>query len=171
MKNLILSLLWLTALITVFLYLQGILPLAPYQPGQLSTEEILAVINQTRQQHGLKELTQNQLLTKAAEAKAANLFEEQYFQHTSHSGKIFSDFIKNSNYSANRLGENLAKNITQAKVLIQSWLDSAPHRENLLNPYFQEIGLSVLIGKLDHKKTTLVVSLFGEPKEKAKENF
>lgn len=171
MKNLLISLTFLLAIITVFLYTQGILPTKPYKQSPLSETEVLNIINQTRTEHNLHQLQTNPLLEQAAAAKAKDIFEQQYFQHLSPQGKNFSDFIKETNYQANRIGENLAKNISSPAGLIQSWLDSPPHRDNLLNPYFQEIGLSILTGELDNKKTTVVVEMLGEPKTKDKDNF
>ena len=171
MKNILISLTCVLAVIIVFLYAQGILPTKPYQKASLSTEEVLTAINKTRSQYGLKQLKTNPLLQQAAQAKAIDIFKQQYFQHTSPNNKDFSDFIKETNYQANRLGENLAKNISDPQTLIQSWLDSPPHRDNLLNPYFQEVGLGILAGNLEHKKTTIVVEMLGEPKEKKGDDF
>ncbi|MCX6784391.1 MAG: CAP domain-containing protein, partial [Candidatus Komeilibacteria bacterium] len=165
------SLAGLLAIIIVFLYTQGVLQAKPYQSGVELEQESLIVINKTRLEHNLSQLKINPLLTQAAQNKAADIFEKQYFQHNSPAGKNFSTFIQETGYQANRVGENLAKNINRAPALIQSWLDSPPHRDNLLNPYFQEIGLAVLVGELDHKKTTIVVEMLGEPKTKSKDNF
>lgn len=35
----------------------------------------------------------------------------------------------------------------QARVIVQSWLDSPSHRENMLNPASTEVGIGAVIGE------------------------
>ncbi len=93
MKNLLISLTGLLAIIIVFLYSQGILPAKPYQSAVALEQEALVIINKTRSEHNLSQLQINPLLTQAAQNKAVDIFEKQYFQHNSPAGKNFSTFI------------------------------------------------------------------------------
>ena len=42
-----------------------------------------------------------------------------------------------------QLGENIAYNQAGASAVVASWMNSPPHRENMLNPAFTEIGVGV----------------------------
>jgi uncharacterized protein YkwD len=46
-------------------------------------------------------------------------------------------------YSYQLLGENIAYNQADAASVVTSWMNSPPHRENLLNPLFTDIGVGL----------------------------
>jgi uncharacterized protein YkwD len=43
-------------------------------------------------------------------------------------------------------GENLAMNIDSAAEVVEAWMNSPSHRENMLNPHFTEIGVGYFEG-------------------------
>ena len=61
-------------------------------------------------------------------------------------------------------GENLAKDFYDTEGLLKAWMNSPTHRENIINPKYQEIGIGVVNGILGGVKTTLVVQHFGTPR-------
>lgn len=142
-----------------------------YRPGVLGTsssitvEKIIEETNIERQKSGLSPLRANPALSQAAGEKAANMFAENYWAHYSPSGKDPWGFIKGAGYKFTHAGENLAKNFSVSEDVVVAWMNSPTHRENILNPNYQEIGIAVEDGVLQGQKTTLVVQMFGKPVE------
>lgn len=131
--------------------------------SDIQTAELLADTNQRREQVGAEALVINPQLSDAAFLKAQNMFKEQYWAHVSPSGiqpwKWFGDVGYNYSYA----GENLAKNYPSAQATVQAWMNSATHRENILNAHYKDVGFAVVDGNLNGEATTLVVALYGAP--------
>ncbi len=120
--------------------------------------------NRNRNENGLPNLTENQDLNEAAMAKAEDMLENQYFDHVSPSGNGPQDLAEKAGYEYISIGENLAMgNFANDKELLEAWMASPGHRENILNKGFHEIGVAVLEGKYQGKKTWFAVQEFGTP--------
>lgn len=133
--------------------------------SNISTQQIINETNKKRAEKGLPQLRENQNLSQAAYLKAQNMFEENYWAHFSPSGKDPWKFILSSGYKFSYAGENLAKNFYNSEDAVDAWMNSPSHRENILNPQYQDIGIAVVDGVLQGQKTTLVVQMFGRPYE------
>ena len=119
--------------------------------------------NLERDQLGLKKLKYNLVLEDIAKQKAADMFNDNYWAHVAPDGRTPWDFFQESNYKYLYAGENLAKDFDKTPNLIQAWMNSPTHRENIVNPNYTEIGFAVVNGKLDGEETTLVVQEFAKP--------
>lgn len=143
--------------------------LGQLKPGILGTtssitrERIIELTNFERAKNGLPPLAENDSLDRAATAKAANMFEENYWAHFSPSGKDPWGFILSSGYKFSVAGENLAKNFTNSEDVVVAWMNSPSHKENIINSKYKEIGIAVEDGVLNGEGTTLVVQMFGTP--------
>ena len=128
-----------------------------------SAQQIIDLTNQKRAENGLPALSYNPLLAQAAAAKAANMFSENYWAHNSPSGKTPWSFITGAGYKYVYAGENLARDFGDANSVVNAWMNSPSHRENLLEKNFKEIGVAVADGKLTGVDGILVVQEFGTP--------
>ncbi|MEI6039862.1 MAG: CAP domain-containing protein [Candidatus Berkelbacteria bacterium] len=133
-----------------------------------SSDRLIELTNQARVKNNLPVLNFNQELTNAAQAKAQDMFKENYFAHISPSGKKPWNFIEQAGYQYAYAGENLAMGYSDDSELQEAWMNSATHKENILSPNFNEIGLAVVDGKIDNVKTTIVVEMFGAKEDLAK---
>lgn len=137
------------------------------KPGVLGTSSnieiarIIELTNQERAKNNLPPLQENSALDKAAQAKAANMFAEDYWAHFAPSGKTPWDFILGSGYSFSFAGENLAKNFQTNEGVVIAWMNSPSHRENIVSVKYKDIGIAVVDGVINGQKTTLVVQMFG----------
>jgi len=130
----------------------------------LSKDEIIKITNVQRQKYGLAPLKENSRLDSSAEAKTEDLFLNQYFEHESPTGIDVSDLAQKAGYEFIILGENLAMgNFKDDEALVQAWMASPGHRENILNSSFTEIGVSVLKGEFQGKTTWIAVQHFALP--------
>lgn len=131
--------------------------------SNITVEQLLVETNQARVQAGATELTLHPDLNQAALAKAQDMLAQQYWAHVAPDGKEAWDFIKAANYSYRYAGENLARDFANSSEVVQAWLNSPTHRDNLLNGKFTQMGLAVVSGSLKGFNTTLVVQIFATP--------
>ncbi len=123
--------------------------------------QLLALTNAKRQEAGLSPLTLNQQLSVAAAAKAKDMFAKNYWAHNSPDGLKPWDFITEAGYHYTVAGENLAKNFTNSQGVVDAWMDSESHKDNLLKNSYKDIGFAVVNGILEGEETTLIVQMFG----------
>lgn len=142
-------------------------PLSHFNGGfgaKLLPEQVVAFTNAERIKEGREPLARNNLLDKAAENKMQDMFEGQYFEHVSPSGKGPADVINQTGYQYIVVGENLAQGLFSSdQDLINAWMASPGHRANILHARFSEIGVAVGQGVMDGKKVWLAVQEFGRP--------
>ena len=129
--------------------------------SDVSNQQLLILTNQDRLQSGLPALTDNQELDQAAANKAADMFAKDYWAHNSPTGATPWDFIKGAGYNYVYAGENLARGYTTSSDVINAWMASPEHRQNMLSPHYQNVGFAVATGKLNGEDTVLVVEMFG----------
>ena len=123
-------------------------PKAP-QMVQLQTA-LLAQINGFRSAHGLTRLKINGALTGAADGHSAQMAKVGYFSHNSANGQSFSQRLAQvyspRGFHSWTVGENLVwggPEIGAARAF-RLWLASPPHRANLMDPRWREIGLGAV---------------------------
>ncbi len=126
-----------------------------------TSAELIQQTNAVRQQHGLSALTENSALTKAAQAKADDMFAQQYFNHYSPSGQAPWVWFNSQHYVYTSAGENLAIDFVDGSDIVPAWMNSASHRENLLNASYRDIGIAVVDGTMKGQATIIVVQFFG----------
>jgi uncharacterized protein YkwD len=111
------------------------------------------LINEERNSYGLHDVQNNGDLAQAALSHSREMVAEGYFEHTSPEGVTFIDRIQGTGYMrparAWIVGENLVWGtgpLSTPQSLVTAWMNSPPHRENLLNPRFREIGIAAVDG-------------------------
>jgi hypothetical protein len=145
----------------------GLAVLTQVSPGVLgdiadiSPGRIVDLTNERRRAQGLPALEIDPLLVNAARAKAADMFTLDYWSHNSPQGKKPWWFFNNVGYNYIYAGENLARDFSNADSVVQAWMNSPTHKENILNNDYRDIGIAIVDGVLNGQKTTLVVQMFG----------
>lgn len=129
--------------------------------SQISPERIVELTNQERAKAGVGPVKLNSLLNESAQRKAGDMFAFDYWAHNSPSGRDPWSFFKEVGYKYLFAGENLARDFSSPDAVVAAWMASPTHRDNLLNPKYQEIGISVVDGTIGGSQTTLVVQHFG----------
>lgn len=127
----------------------------------INVEVLLVDTNAKRQAAGLPPLSLNTRLSAAAAKKAQDMFAHNYWAHTSPQGRTPWDFVLGEGYKYSLAGENLAKNFSDSRGVVEAWMASLTHRENILKSSYQDIGFAVVNGVLNGEETTLVVQMFG----------
>ena len=109
-------------------------------------------------------LAENEKLDQSALLKAQDMLKGQYFAHISPSGQGPSELAGKVQYEFIAIGENLAMgSFSSDQDLVDAWMASPGHRENILNKSFTEIGVAVAKGTFEGKTTWMAVQEFGVP--------
>lgn len=131
----------------------------------IQVDQLLILTNKEREKAGLSPVVLNPQLSEAAKNKAEDMFEKGYWAHNSPDGNAPWGFIINSGYRYIYAGENLARDFSDTQGVVEAWMASPGHKDNILSSNYQDIGFAVVNGKLDGQDTTLIVQLFGSRKE------
>jgi hypothetical protein len=154
------------AILAVVLLLSGIPQTTFAAYPTLYASGVLAYTNVERHRAGLPFLTSNTQLSQAAYAKLQDLFARQYFAHEAPvSGDTVSEVATRYGYTYLAVGENLALgDFTSNKHVVESWMGSPGHRENILSPKYAEIGIAVGRGMHKGRNVWIAVQAFGTPR-------
>lgn len=131
------------------------------QKIDVSSQQMLDLTNEARVASGATSLVFSPQLANAAQLKAQDMFDHQYWSHTAPNGDTPWKWIKQAGYNYTIAGENLAKNFVSSRGIVTAWMDSPEHRKNLLDERFRDVGFAVVTGNLDDEPTTIVVALYG----------
>lgn len=123
--------------------------------------KIVELVNTKRADINLPALKINTQLNEAAKNKALDMFKDQYWAHNSPSGKTPWTFIRAAKYKYRYAGENLAKGFESESSLVEGWMNSTSHRENMLSKKYNEVGIADVEGTLNGEKVTLTVMMMG----------
>jgi len=129
----------------------------------INVEKLLNFTNLKRAEVGLSSLKLDYQLSAAAAGKANDMFSKGYWAHNAPDGTTPWIFINNSGYQYLYAGENLAKDFGNSEGVVNAWMASPSHRDNILRREYQDVGFAVVNGRLNGEETTLVVQFFGTP--------
>lgn len=101
--------------------------------------EVLTLVNTQRSQAGLGALSWDSKLASAANVRAKEIV--SLFSHTRPDGSTCFTAVENDG-SYMTLGENIAYGYTSASSVMNGWMSSPGHRENILNGSFTKLGVS-----------------------------
>lgn len=78
---------------------------------------------------------------------AADMAQHNYFEHEDLSGRTPADRVRAIGYREKLVGENIAYGPTSAEEVVQGWLDSPGHCENIMDARFAEMGIALAAGQ------------------------
>jgi uncharacterized protein YkwD len=114
---------------------------------------VLCLVNGERRDRGLGPLKVNAKLGRAADVQAQDMVRREYFSHRNPEGRNSTARIRSAGYMSGggrwTVGENLAWGVGElasARGLINAWMNSRPHRANILKPAYREIGIAIAMG-------------------------
>lgn len=112
--------------------------------------EIHKQVNRERVLHGLPNLSYSTQLQRPAQSHSEDMAQNSYFSHTSPLGRDFSDRYRKHGVSCRGGGENILKTTESpdmerdfAKEVVEAWMNSPGHRENILRPRFNTEGIGI----------------------------
>ena len=104
-------------------------------------QEVVRLVNVERSKAGLQPLVMDSALSQVAKKKSEDMKAKNYFSHTSPTYGSPFDMMKTFGISYTAAGENIAKGQRSAQEVVNSWMNSAGHRANILSTSYTHIGV------------------------------
>ncbi len=134
---------------------------------------IVCLLNFERSRHGLTAFTEVPTLDVSSRRQSDDMVRRRYFEHVSPDGATPEARIVAAGYSVRpggMTGENIAwgEGIKgTAAEIVDAWMHSPGHRENILRPQFSEVGVGLTVGnppgdiKVHHSSATYTTDFGG----------
>lgn len=119
-------------------------------PDEIAAKaDLLREVNAARTARGVAPLRLSRVLGAPAVRHSTYLARTGRLDHTGADGRPFYVRLYAAGFSRRKaVGENLGMiggcSTDAAKIMVQMWLDSPPHRRNLLSKNFKVVGLAVI---------------------------
>jgi uncharacterized protein YkwD len=94
---------------------------------------------------------------------AADMAQHNYFEHEDLAGRSPADRVRAVGYQEKLVGENIAYGPKTADEVVQGWLDSPGHCENIMDPRFAEMGIAYAAGRAS-KRGLYWVQVLADPR-------
>jgi len=132
---------------------------------ELSEDEqsLLDLTNAARKKENLSPLKANKLLFEVARAHSANMAKQGKMEHVL-DGKNPAQRAEAGGYRLSSLGENIAAGFNWSlETVMKTWMQSPPHRANILQGKYTEIGIGIVRGD---NKQVYYTQVFGTPRRR-----
>ncbi len=108
---------------------------------------ILCLVNAERRKQGLKALKRSGVLARSAGGHSSDMLRRRFFEHAGPGGPSLQSRLKKVSYRGAAAGENIAYGSRfNAKLVMQAWMNSPPHKANILSPRFKFLGVGIAVG-------------------------
>jgi uncharacterized protein YkwD len=113
----------------------------------------LCLLNREREAAGLPRIHGNHKLAKAARRHSEDMVAKRYFDHSSPSGSTLISRVTAVHYVTAHIAWFVAENIAWGQgrratpaAIVRSWMNSPPHRANILAPQVRDAGIGIALG-------------------------
>lgn len=113
----------------------------------------LCLLNQQRAADGLGPLVENAALSSASTGYSQRMVAQGFFAHESPDGGTLVDRLTAAGYLGDDdpwvVGENIGwgqASLATPRSMVDAWMNSPGHRENLLSADYTEVGLGLALG-------------------------
>ncbi|MFE4351475.1 CAP domain-containing protein [Peribacillus butanolivorans] len=104
-------------------------------------QQVVKLTNAERAKQGLAALKIDTELSKVARLKSQDMKDKNYFDHNSPTYGSPFDMMKKFGISYTSAGENIAQGQKTPEEVVEAWMNSQGHRENIMNSSFTHIGV------------------------------
>jgi len=121
-------------------------------------------VNALRAANGAATLSRHPTLDLIAQQYAEDMLARNFYGHFSPEGQDVGDRAEAARYAYREVGENIASGQSSVEAVMQGWVASPEHFENLLDPDFTQIGIGFAAGPgVQGGYRFLWVQVFGRP--------
>ena len=131
-------------------------------------KEVIRLTNAERTKRGLRRLSSNSKLHRAAKKHSKYMMRHRYLGHSGPNGNKPFDRAQSEGYAWYGVGENAfhyphsrkRSDRRTAQLLVKGWMKSPGHRENILRREYSDIGVAV-VRRLPRGGTYYATQVFG----------
>lgn len=114
--------------------------------SDITRRSVVGEMNVRRAAFGLPPLHEDARLDAAADDRLDDMEDQGYWAHVSPDGREPFQWLRPRGYDYRYAGENLAVGFETAEILVDAWMESKGHRENILSPIYRDCGVSIIEG-------------------------
>jgi uncharacterized protein YkwD len=120
-------------------------------PATVNRSVLLQLVNEVRQKgcqcgdtyyYPTTKVSWNSQLELAAYNHSIDMYQNQYFSHTSLDGSNAGVRIDRTGYNWVAYGENIATGYTNEQQVVDAWIKSPGHCMNIMNKSYKEMGVA-----------------------------
>lgn len=104
--------------------------------------QVATLVNLERRKFNLAPLAVADKLNVTARWHAMDMAVGNYFDHTDRQGRTVGQRLQSMGYRFNYCGQNIAAGQKTPEEVVAAWMNSPPHRQNILRREFREMGLA-----------------------------
>ena len=119
----------------------------PPSPAPSVQNNVLALVNERRRRAGCGPLSLDRRLIDAANEHAVDMARHGYFAHASRNGDDPGDRVRDAGFRWRRFGENIARGAGSPGQVVQDWMGSPEHRQNILDCRLREMGIGLAVSR------------------------
>ena len=136
--------------------------------SEITRSSVVAEMNVRRATFGLPPLHEDARLDDAADDRVTDMEDQGSWAHIAPDGRQPFLWLRPHGYDYRYAGENLASGFDTTEVLVDAWMESRGHRENILSPMYRDCGVSVIEGSTTGRASgKSIVVMFGSTNEPA----
>jgi len=105
--------------------------------------EVIRLVNEERAKRGLAALTANWELGRVARYKSQDMIDKGYFSHDSPTYGTPFRMMENFGIKFTAAGENIAYGQRTPQEVMNAWMNSPGHRNNILSSSYTQIGVGL----------------------------
>jgi uncharacterized protein YkwD len=150
------------ALLVIGLALPGQACIVPTNADALQ-QEVLAHLNAQRKAHGLAPFKLAARLDKAAQGHACDNAARRSISHDSSDGGTLKTRLRKAGYKFRAAAENTGRGFGTGARAVEWWMNSPKHRDNILFPRVNEVGIGIALSAAPDNKLHWVIN-FGTAK-------
>ena len=141
---------------------------------QAIEREVFELLNKEREKQGLSILRLSEPLSLLARKHSQEMALHENLGHLSSSGKDYTDRLVEDKFYFKKNGENVARSDSfLAELIHEGFMKSPGHRENILDPEFDEVGIGIALSekKVYYVTQDFLLSLVPQDEEQAKKEI
>ena len=108
-------------------------------------QEVFSLVNQIREENGLKPFVYNETLAETARAHSQDMIDRNFFDHYNPDGKSPFDRMEANGIRYSMAAENIAAGYPSPEAVVEGWMNSDGHRANILGGC-EELGVGLALG-------------------------
>jgi uncharacterized protein YkwD len=116
---------------------------------------LVAQINSVRAAYHLSRLQVDRRLVRAARSHSRDMLRRQYFAHGDFARRIATFRVRGRYFAENLVW---GSGVLSAETEVEQWLESPPHRANLLDPRLRRVGVATPVGSFGGFSPATVVT-------------
>ncbi len=106
-------------------------------------QQVIDLVNQQRANYGLPLLKGNWELSRVARYKSQDMIDKEYFDHQSPTYGSPFNMMESFGIRFTAAGENIAYGQRTPQEVMNDWMNSIGHRNNILSRVYSQIGVGV----------------------------